>query len=363
MRKKKRRQFKLFGLFALLFALSILSGIFCSKPEGSCTTKEDCKGNANCVNGRCVGGNGECAVDEDCKALKKLRCSSGKCVGCIDSSGCPADKRCVNGVCLKGCKEDKDCEYMGKNNVGQPAQCFANNCVFVCAAHSDCPKGFFCKSRICAEGEPPKTSKADEYEVCGDTGFDCQSDSDCTKGQCYKGTCLVDCMDGLKCKSWAGGSTSYCFKPCSAGCGKKICVKEEFFAEKTSVCMVPIRKHGGRFSYSEGTFCDVDNGFMPVQPPKGQPGFGSGRCWVICDLKKPSCEKGLVCAPLPGVSTGDGKPVGACLKPCQKSDDCDRDEGLVCKANLPDCKSDQDCGQQGKCVNNQCESKDFCLPR
>ncbi len=335
----------------------------CSKPEGSCVTKEDCKGNANCVNGKCVGAGGECATDQDCAALNKASCNNGKCVGCLNDDGCPKDKRCVNNTCLKGCQEDKDCEYMGKNNAGQPAQCLLNNCVFTCAAHTDCPKGHYCKSRVCVEGKAPASKKADELETCGDIGIDCENDGDCKKGTCYKGTCYVECLDGLVCKSWTGGSTSYCFKPCSNGCGKKICVEAQYFAENTSVCMTPIKKQGAPFSYSEGTFCDTKNGLYPIQPAKGQPGFGSGRCWVICDLKKPSCEKGRLCVPLPGVATADGKPVGACLKPCKQTSDCEGIEGLVCKPNIPDCKSDEDCGQQGKCVNNQCESKDFCLPR
>lgn len=350
-------------LLSVGFCLWIAGGISlssCSKPEGSCTTKADCAGGANCVNGKCVG---ECSTDDDCKKQNKVRCVNAQCQGCLSDSACPDNQKCINETCRTGCKEDKDCEYLGKNTVGQDAVCQLGSCILTCTSHGDCPRDYYCKSRACEKGEPPPTKKADELEACGDVGSSCSSDEDCKKGSCYKGSCLVDCMDGLMCRSWAGGNVQYCYKPCQSGCGKKICVQEQFFADKTEVCMNPVSKQGDIFSYNDGTFCNIDDGLVPLQPSRGQPGFGSGRCWVICDLSNPSCELGRKCGILPNATAGGGKPLGACFKECKISDDCEGISGLVCKPHAPACNDNSECGDSGPCEDKKCKSTNFCLPR
>ncbi len=364
--RKKIVGYSVFFGFVALWMIAGANMTGCSKPEGTCTTKADCNGK-NCVNGTCETTSG-CKTNDDCKAEKRAVCAGGKCQGCLDDSVCDTAKgeKCSSSnTCLKGCQKSADCAYLSK--PGLEAKCLLNQCILPCVSHKECPADMYCKSQACAKGKRPASgTDRDELEPCGDVedGKKCQSNSDCKKGNvCDRNLCWANCLDGLICKTWSGGTTNYCYKPCKAGCGSgTVCVAAEQFAEKTSVCMRFVKKQGERFDYNKGLYCDTKNGLNTLQPARGQPGFGQGRCWAFCDDKN-ACEKGRECGTI--AVNSEQKPIFACLKPCKTTADCDGIDGLVCKTHTPACTSDAECGKLGPCdtAAGKCKGKDVCIPR
>lgn len=349
------------SLLLCLAAGTSLSG--CSTtPSGGCVTQADC-GGKNCVNGTCA--TSDCSKDDDCKTSKKALCVNGSCQGCIDDSVCDTagGEKCVANACFKGCQKNADCEYLGKNKSGESAKCLLNSCIIPCVSHKECADDSYCKSQACTKGARPPSKERDELQPCGDVenGKSCKEDTDCKEGICDRNLCWANCLDGLLCKTWSGGSTNYCYKPCKAGCGENVCVTEAQFAEGIEVCMKPVKDQGALFDYNKGTACDTKNGVFSLMPPRGQPGFGQGRCWAFCDANN-ACEKGRECASL-GIKTTDGKFIFACLKPCKATEDCGGIEGLVCKTVTGECTADADCGTIGPCTGGKCTGKDLCIPR
>ncbi len=192
-----------------------------------CTTKDECPGNVNCVDGVCCNAacTGACVA---CTALKKGSGQDGTCGSIADggdprapgcstgSTSCDADGKCDGaGICrtqapqttscgtgttcegnsVKGqrCNGAGDCITSGVPFPCAPAKCDAGACTTSCVNDAACdPDAGFCNLQ-------------GHCETRKDVSSDCGTDGECKSGHCVDGICCNTACDGA-CQSCESGS-------------------------------------------------------------------------------------------------------------------------------------------------------------
>ncbi|MGH2532327.1 MAG: hypothetical protein ACRDJW_08455 [Thermomicrobiales bacterium] len=141
-------------------------GLFVCNPEGTvcrttCSTNEDCVGQAHCADGVCQGDKG---LGEPCRTADD--CQHGHCV----------DDVC----CISTCGECEACNVPGNEGFCGPA-----------------PDGVACKDGTCC-GEVCLPTNADPIN-CGGCGVRCRVNETCRDGTCVCGEEGLDCTPGFTC--------------------------------------------------------------------------------------------------------------------------------------------------------------------
>ncbi len=143
------------------------------EPPPPCEADEDCAGEEQCQEGRCLPPPPECLVNRDCD--ENFACQLNRCV-----------------EVLPECAEDTDC---GDNEV-----CFEGNCLRVapppvCLQDNECAGGRLCRDGQCVR--PP-----------------CENNDDCVAriGEaCIEGACLIRCADDGPCPdNWICNDDGFC---------------------------------------------------------------------------------------------------------------------------------------------------------
>ena len=183
-----------------------------------CTAKSKCMG-GECLSGRCVlptkfsrikcfrpkDKKEECAQCKQENECSGKRCWHGKCVtkGKKDKnvcfpmarklpmcSSCETDVQCKSSVCDEGmcatAAGGKDSECSGMES--KLAVCSS------CVEDKECRSGV-CKDKVCVnEKWPDQTSckQVSSVSVGDGSCASCESSTDCEKGKCWKGKCMVD---------------------------------------------------------------------------------------------------------------------------------------------------------------------------
>ncbi|GAB4292771.1 MAG: hypothetical protein Kow0090_06830 [Myxococcota bacterium] len=337
-------------------------------------------------------------------------CEGGDCVvgavACISDTNCQSDEVCRNGACfIFECKGDSDC--------ASPKLCLSYTCVspFQCAAHTDCPVGYYCDGAYCI---PPRNCAGD---------LDCRQNEICYQGECfYKGICATkdDCPPGYLCISSACHPPE-CFydSDCPPG---KTCVSGICFSQATGcasdadcqtgeicsmgVCAIPpkgVTCQGGTCLCSNGTDDDGD-GLVDAADPhctgpydNDESSYATGIPGDNKDSKKQDCffdgdsgqgndgPNGENCLPLvPNgcdcygccyidsdrdgdkewvkLVDGNGVPCSedVTCDPCAPSDTCVNQciEGETCFGEAPpptaECRSNDDCPSAHYCLTGKC---------
>ena len=379
--------------------------------DGSACTQDDF-----CLAGVCKGGSD--VVCDDGLPCTTDQCLDGGCVftplgdgqPCEDGSVCTVDDLCVGVVCTPGaklecedgnpcsghqCSPELGCLYlpvMGACDDGDACTegdaCTDGECKGVAL---DCDDGNACTGDAC-NGETGKCEHVPSDSPCNDgnpctvgdwceggecvaTAMDCDDSNDCTKDQCYKGTCThtsqpgADCDDGDFCTEndvCVGKVCEGTLKACDDGdpCTVGACVDGE--CEATPKC-------DDDDACTDDSCLDGDCLFTPVECNDGDVCTEDSCSGGLCSYEPISCVDDLTCtvgeACTKGVGCGyvilDGWCVidGVCWAnralsapgSCLKCDAKHPEEWSYVKKNDP-CDDGDPCTKDDKCVDGVCVS-------
>lgn len=210
----------------LLLLLSVAAGS-CGKPQ----VGDSCDEDADCPSGLCVGPgsgfpDGYCSSDcttagcgegQSCAAVAEdgpLICLRG----CTTNDDCQDSAQCYKGACNPRCKGDEDCRDDGyscdagtctarpgspmgdactKDSDCSSQNCVMNKCVQGCNRETACAAGSTCvldrnATRVRGSCISQRTATRAPLNACA-------SDSDCTRGTCLMGLCLLMCQQTRDC--------------------------------------------------------------------------------------------------------------------------------------------------------------------
>ena len=181
----------------------------------SCEVKDDCPGmgpgEPDCIGGGCIAQKYELGMDcgfgfSDWRSWCLLECS--------EDEDCLGEAQCLQGKCLPSCSgaEDYSCSGIlcGRacvNNVSVPSctdigercpsgtLCLHGECTFLCDESEECPEGSYCAENLCLSaceddsdcsrdsliGGDLRCREVDNDDVCWPS---CDEDSDCPVGLC-----------------------------------------------------------------------------------------------------------------------------------------------------------------------------------
>jgi len=374
---------------------------YTSAPDGqTCKAKTDIDGSGICNNGKCFGfdtcdhsvydqpANYPCNFDSECESGICMALNDGWTKYCtqecgLDMDACPKDMFCVNGGKDKGrfCRP-LNRDVIGPKDSSQPVYAPCND-------DKDC-KGGLClaldKTNFCSANCESADKKADN-KLCGDCG-DCRDNGD-KLGFKFKFYCSPKGKrkSGEPCRWSADCMHRYCMQGlCSEQCldfnGKSNCPDNMecvggVLDDPTVMVCVPKAVAGRGF----GEECTGDYACMDGR--KCIEIAGKKICTTDCSEKDATCPQGectqyaskkKACLPKDwlGIKT-DGEKCkagfqcaeglvcdrGACLKGCQKDDDC----GVgTCFADLikqvgycvTGCETERNCKSGMTCFDGEC---------
>lgn len=297
--------------------------------SGNCTpcgVASDCGASGYvCVSGQCRVGN--CVAPSDC-ALQGQLCLSNACVGCSNTSQCPANQVCdsTDSLCHPGnCLATAEC---GATQVCTNRFCGA------CTQDSQCGPGKLCLGGACtiANCRLPSDCAVQGQLCVANTCTACTQTSQCGSGQvcdtglCQAGNCVTsaDCTNGRLCLS---RTCSDCTSDGQCGAGK-ICV--------TGGCVTGVC-HGDA-DCSTGLQCDTN----PTSPTA----WTCRSCSPLNTATSNSCGAGRVCDASGLCRSGN----------CTMNSHCGGSTPVCVNFNCTTCTQDSQCNSGQLCVNNQCRT-------
>ncbi|KAI1292053.1 Latent-transforming growth factor beta-binding protein 4 [Halotydeus destructor] len=295
----------------------------------TCQCPEGFRGNPNTV---CTEAPPQCTKDSEC-VLGQI-CENSQCfLGCRFDNNCPEQEACVNGQCTNPCLLPNSC---GSNSKCTPyghrprCECNANHlgnpyvkCEPIpddyCDLDADCPLGKVCDGNRCIEG--------------------CHSDANCKFEQaCINKVCQNPCNIFGACGINAVCKPSNHDRVCSCladftGDPKSLCERIKPPPECTADPQCPL-----------GQICSNERCLPGCRESKNCPDEQScyrNRCINACSISG-VCGRGATCTP--------SDHVAVCSCPSGFRGDPD----VECKEIPPECRQDDDCGNERICLKQKC---------